>query len=139
MKFYTNNPISIVTCIAAVGNQVNEIVFVFPNPSNRGQGITEHYLKVLNSRYSASLKIANRFNIKISTIEWHAFQYNISEVKIVDAHLSRGQILHEHSVIMQPSDSYSALGFSQLRKFTRNKIGLTNYWRRNINYDKNKS
>ena len=136
MKFYTNNPISIVTCITAVGNRVNEIVFVFPDPSNRGQGITEHYLKVLNSRYSASLKIANRFNIKISTIEWHAFRYNISEVKIVDAHLSRGQILHEHSVIMQPSDSYCALGFSQLRKFTRNKIALTNYWRRNINYDK---
>lgn len=135
MKFYTNNPISIVSCLAAIGNNITEIVFVFPDSINRGQGITKHYLDVLNSRYSASLRIANKLKIKISTVTWYEFNQNIADVELVDAHLSRKQILHKHTIIMQPSDSYCAFGFSELMTFTRNKIKLKNYWRRNLNFN----
>ena len=136
MKFYTNDPISIIACMASLDKKISEVVYVIPDPNNRGLGITNNYLEVLNSRYSASQKIASNLNLKISKISWSYFQDNISEVQIVDSLLAQGKIPNTHTVIMQSSDTYCVLGFSTYRSFLRTKIKLRSYWRKRLRYNK---
>jgi hypothetical protein len=136
MKFYTNDPISIITCLAGLDKKISEVVYVIPDPNNRSLGITNSYLEVLNSRYSASQKIASNLNLKISTISWKYFQDNISEVQIVDSLIARGKIPHIHTIIMQSSDTYCVFGFSTYRSFLRTKIKLRSYWRKALRYNK---
>ena len=136
MKFYTNDPISIITCLASLDKNISEVVYVIPDPNNRGLGITNSYLEVLNSRYSASQKIASHLNLKISTISWKYFQDNISEVQIVDSLLAQGNIPHAHTIIMQSSDTYCVFGFSNYRSFLRTKIKLRSYWRKRLRYNR---
>jgi hypothetical protein len=136
VKFYTNDPISIITCVASLGKKISEVVYVIPDPSNRGLGITNNYLEILNSRYSASQKIVSNLNLKISTISWKYFQDNISEVQIVDSILAQGKISHAHTIIMQSSDTYCVFGFSTYRSFLRTKIKLRSYWRKRLKYNK---
>jgi len=136
MKFYTNDPISIIACMASLDKKISEVVYVIPDPNNRGLGITNNYLEVLNSRYSASQKIASNLNLKISKISWSYFQDNISEVQIVDSLLAQGKIPNAHTVIMQSSDTYCVFGFSTYRSFLRTKIKLRGYWRKRLKYNK---
>ena len=136
MKFYTNNPISIVSAVTAYKNKLNEIVFVEPNLLSRG--LNQSNLIKRNYRYRKKIAkiVSDCFSLNFTILNWQQF-YNIKDEMIaIDSHLLRGQDYNSKNVLFAASDTYTVFRFSNYTSNILTKLSLEFYWQKQLKLDK---
>jgi hypothetical protein len=136
MKFYTNNPISIVSAVTAYKNKLNEIIFIEPNLLSRG--LEQSILQKRKYQYRRKIAkiISDGFDLKFTILSWQQF-YNIEDEMIaIDSHLLRGQDYNSKNVLFAASDTYSGFRFSSYTSNIFTKLKLEFYWQKQLKLDK---
>lgn len=136
MRFYTNNPISIVSAVTAYKDKLNKIVFVEPNLSSRGVNQTVLIKRKYQYQKKMAKIISDCFHLEFTMLSWQQF-YNVKDrTAAIDSHLLRGQVHNIKNVLFAASDTYTVFGFSNYTSNILTKFNLEFYWQKQLKLDK---